>query len=112
MRDIGDNSPRPVMMGHSFNNFQDINHIDPAAVPILEESFQMDVEKDINRKDILEMEEDCEKNLPSLFVPNCHAIIAWLSARLEKQKNKMISSGAKNTKKNEAERKQHNAAEI
>ena len=35
MRDIGDNDPRPVMMGHGFNKFQDSNYIYPAAVPIL-----------------------------------------------------------------------------
>ena len=42
-------------MGHGFNNFWDINYINPAVVPILEEWFQMGVEKESNRKGVIEM---------------------------------------------------------
>ena len=71
------------MMVHGLNTFWDRNYIDPAAVPTLEACFQMGVAKDINRKGILEMEEECEKKLPSLLFSDRHAIKAWLSAWTE-----------------------------
>ena len=82
MRDIGDNYPHPVMMGHGFNNFRDSNYIGPSDVPILEALFQIGMEKGSNRMGVIEMEEDFENNLQSLLVPNYHAITAWLYARL------------------------------
>ena len=71
------------MMGHGFSNLRDINYIGPAAVTTIEACFQMGVAKDINRKGILEMEEECEKKLPSLLFSDRHAIKAWLSAWTE-----------------------------
>ena len=82
-RGKGDNYPCTMMMGHGFNNFRDINYINPAVVPILKACFQMGVEKESNIKGVLEMEEECEKKLPSLLFSDRHAIKAWLSAWTE-----------------------------
>ena len=71
------------MMGHGFNNFWDINYIDPAAVPILEAYFQMGVYNYSNRKGLLEMEKECEKKLTSLLVPDRHSVTACLYSLLE-----------------------------
>ena len=101
-----------MMMGHGFNNFRDINYINPAVVPILKACFQMGVEKESNIKGVLEMEEECEKKLPYLLVPYRHAIKDWLYAQLEKQKNQTSSSGEKKTNKNKKERNHRIAVEI
>ena len=80
--DIGDNAPRPVMMGHGFNKFRDRNYIDPSDVPILGVCFQMGVAKESIRKGVLEIEKVCEKKLPSLPVPDHHTNTDWLTSRL------------------------------
>ena len=79
---IGDNAPLPVMIGHGFNKFRDITYIDPSDVPILGLCFQMGVAKESIRKGVLDIEEECEKKLPSLLVSYHHDITAWLTSRL------------------------------
>ena len=54
-RGKGDNYPCTMMTGYGFNNFRDINYINPAAVTILEACFHMGVEKESNRKGVIEM---------------------------------------------------------
>ena len=80
---IGDNAPLPVMIGHGFNKFRDITYIDPSDVPILGLCFQMGVAKESIRKGVLDIEEECEKKLPSLLFSDRHAIKVWLSAWME-----------------------------
>ena len=64
------------MLGHCFNNFWDRNYIDPNAIPIPKACFQLGVANESNRKGVLEMEEEHEKNMPSLIFPYCHSITA------------------------------------
>ena len=58
------------------------------------------------------MEEECEKKLPYLLVPECHAIKNWLYENMEKQNYQTSSSEEKKTKQNKTERKHLIAVEI
>ena len=58
------------------------------------------------------MEQQCEKKLPYLLVPDRHAIKDWLYENLEKQNNQTSSSGEKKTKQNKKEGKHRIAVEI
>ena len=100
------------MLGHGFNNFWDRNYIDPNAIPIPKACFQLGVANESNRKGVLEMEEECEKSILYLLVPDSYYITSWLSERPERENNQTSSSRAKKTKRNKAERKQKNTAAI
>jgi len=75
-----------LMMGHGLKRTRDSNEVDPVAEEILEELFQCGVAKESNRKGVLEMEEQCGRDMPSLLVPPRSAIAAWLQIRVSSAK--------------------------
>ena len=103
-----------LMMGHGLKNFRDSNEVDSVAAGILEEQFQCGVAKESNRKGVLEMEEECARQMPSLLVPPRTTIAAWLQTRLNNAKSTKEKQGDSNEKRKytQDESKQQKAAVV
>jgi len=73
-------------MGNGLTESRKQSPLDAITVSILERLFQAGVQKSSRRKGVLEMAEECQKELPSLLAPDELAIGSWLSSRVEREK--------------------------
>ena len=105
-----------VEMGHGLNNFRNASNIDPAAVVILEEQYQVGVVKRTNKKGMFDMHQACQQQLPSLLVPTLTEIGRWLQSRLSRDKKKDEGKKGRgrrrNTAKSQSEKRQALASTI
>mmetsp|Transcript_1627 Transcript_1627/g.4358 ORF Transcript_1627/g.4358 Transcript_1627/m.4358 type:complete len:258 (-) Transcript_1627:66-839(-) len=88
-----------LLMGHGLKRFRDSNEMDSVAKGILEEQFQCGVAKESNQKGVLEMEEECIRQMTSLLVPPRTTIAAWLQTKVNNAKNKKENQGGGNEKR-------------
>ena len=72
--------------GHGLKLHRGTAWVDPAAIAILEDQYQLGVAKASNRQGCLEMHAQCHKTLPSLIVPTEGVVGTWLSSRLQRAK--------------------------
>ena len=88
-------------MGHGLQMGWSTSVLDDVVKEILEKLYQKGIDKASNRKGVLEMVEECAKQVPSLMAPKVHEVSSWLSSRLARDDKKQKQT----TKKEES--KQH-----
>jgi hypothetical protein len=84
-------SKNPVakqVLGHGLIVHRVTIYLTTSVKQILDTEFEKGVTDTSNRKGILEMVEQCARQLPKLLVPTIMAVSSWLSGRLEHEKKK------------------------
>jgi hypothetical protein len=67
-------------MGHGWQLRRSVTVLEAVVKGVLEQQFEKGVEKSSNRKDVLEMVEECGKIVPELMAPSVHDVDSWLSS--------------------------------